>query len=128
MLASKNTEWSKGLSRREREVALLIAQGLSNKEVARALGLSAGTVKSHVHNILQKLGKTRRYSLIPHLQELPSLPLAGSLDNLIEDSMDGGGISADVSRPDTDLRSAGGGKSRQGACGIFGHACELTCI
>ena len=89
MLASKNTGWSKGLSPREREVALLINQGLSNKEVARALGLSAGTVKSHVHNILQKLGKTRRYSLILHLQKLPSLPLAGSIDNLIEDSVDG---------------------------------------
>jgi DNA-binding NarL/FixJ family response regulator len=90
MLASKkNSEWSKELSPREHEVALLIGQGLSNKEVARALGLSAGTVKSHVHNILQKLGKTRRYSLILHLQKLPSLPLAGSLDNLIEDNMDG---------------------------------------
>jgi hypothetical protein len=39
-----------------------------NKEVARVLGLRAGTVKCHVHNILQTLGETRRYSLIAQLQ------------------------------------------------------------
>ena len=73
-MSESKTEWSKALSPREREVALLIGRGLSNKEVARALGLSAGTVKCHVHNILQKLGETRRYRLIAHL---PSLPVAG---------------------------------------------------
>jgi two-component system, NarL family, nitrate/nitrite response regulator NarL len=52
------------LSRREREIALLVARGLSNKEVARELGVSHGTVKSHVHSILQKLGARNRYSLI----------------------------------------------------------------
>ena len=48
--------WSKILSPREGEVALLVARGLSNKEVARELGLGEGTVKAHVHSILQKLG------------------------------------------------------------------------
>ena len=55
MLASVN-EWSKLLSPRERAVALLIAGGLSNKDIARELGVSLGTVKVHVHNIFQKLG------------------------------------------------------------------------
>jgi DNA-binding NarL/FixJ family response regulator len=54
MLVSEN-EWSKILSPLERAVALLIGGGLSNKEVARELGLSVGTVKIHVHNIFQKL-------------------------------------------------------------------------
>ena len=63
MSASVN-EWSKLLSPRERAVALLIAGGLSNKDIARELGLSPGTVKSHVHNIFQKLGVTNRYGLI----------------------------------------------------------------
>ena len=54
----------KKLSLREREIALLVARGLSNKEVARELGLSHGTIKSHVHSILQKLGARSRYSLI----------------------------------------------------------------
>ena len=68
MLDSRNgtpdEEWSKLLSPREREVALLVVRGLSNKEVARELGLSDGTVKAHLHNIFQKLGATRRYNLI----------------------------------------------------------------
>jgi DNA-binding NarL/FixJ family response regulator len=63
MLASVN-EWPKLLSPRERAVALLIGGGLSNKEVARELGLSIGTVKVHVHNIFQKLGVNNRRRLI----------------------------------------------------------------
>lgn len=48
-------EWSSVLSTREREVAFLIGRGFGNKEIARELGLSDGTVKQHVHNILLKL-------------------------------------------------------------------------
>lgn len=40
---------------REREIIGLIAQGLSNKEIAQRIHLSPHTVKSHVHNILEKL-------------------------------------------------------------------------
>jgi|SRR5271166_323139 len=47
--------WSSVLSPREREVALLVARGLANKEIARELGLSQGTVKLHVHSIFLKL-------------------------------------------------------------------------
>jgi DNA-binding NarL/FixJ family response regulator len=57
-------EWSKVLSPREREIALLVASGLSNKEVARQLGLSDGTVKISLHTIYRKLGTKSRYSLI----------------------------------------------------------------
>ena len=57
-------EWSKALSPREREVALLVARGLTNKEVARELGLCDGTVKIHLHSIFQKLGAKSRYNLI----------------------------------------------------------------
>jgi two-component system, NarL family, nitrate/nitrite response regulator NarL len=63
MSASEN-EWLKLLNPRERAIALLIAGGLSNKDIARELGLSLGTVKVHVHNILQKLGETSRNNLI----------------------------------------------------------------
>jgi two-component system, NarL family, nitrate/nitrite response regulator NarL len=48
------------LTRREREIAGLIAAGLQNKEIARRLGLGNATVKNHVHNILQKLNIQRR--------------------------------------------------------------------
>jgi len=48
------------LTPREREVWSAIAQGLSNREIARDLYLSEHTVKFHVHNVLHKLGvKTR---------------------------------------------------------------------
>lgn len=44
------------LSHREREVAELIAQGLSNKLIADELGISPHTAKFHVYNVIQKLG------------------------------------------------------------------------
>jgi two-component system nitrate/nitrite response regulator NarL len=48
------------LTRREREIIGLIDQGLSNKEIARALSIALPTVKNHVHNILEKLQVRRR--------------------------------------------------------------------
>jgi DNA-binding NarL/FixJ family response regulator len=48
------------LSGRERTVIGLIAEGLSNKEIARELHIAVSTVKNHVHNILRKLGTHRR--------------------------------------------------------------------
>ncbi|MCS7289746.1 MAG: response regulator transcription factor, partial [Roseiflexus sp.] len=43
------------LSEREREVLVLLAQGLSNRDIARRLHITEGTVKNHVSNILAKL-------------------------------------------------------------------------
>jgi two-component system, NarL family, nitrate/nitrite response regulator NarL len=48
------------LTSREYQVLQLVAQGLSNKEIATALTVSLPTVKSHVHNVLGKLGTRRR--------------------------------------------------------------------
>jgi two-component system, NarL family, nitrate/nitrite response regulator NarL len=64
MEISLGDEWLKVLSPRQREIAVLVARGLSNKEVARGLGLSEGTVKIHLHTIFQKLGAKRRHNLI----------------------------------------------------------------
>jgi predicted ATPase/DNA-binding CsgD family transcriptional regulator len=49
-----------GLTAREREVAALIAQGKSNREIAEILVVSERTVESHVTNILARLGFTSR--------------------------------------------------------------------
>lgn len=48
------------LSEREREVLELMAKGLSNKEIGRALWISETTVKTHVSHILRKLGQNDR--------------------------------------------------------------------
>jgi two-component system nitrate/nitrite response regulator NarL len=59
--------WLHGLTSREYQVALMVGRGLSNKEVARELGVSAGTVKLHVHHIFQKLGARNRYGVIQRM-------------------------------------------------------------
>ena len=48
------------LTRREREVAALMRQDLSNKEIASRLRIEVATVKIHVHNVLDKLQVHRR--------------------------------------------------------------------
>jgi DNA-binding NarL/FixJ family response regulator len=50
------SELPEPLTGREREVLRLFSAGLSNREIGEALGVVEGTVKNHVHNILQKLG------------------------------------------------------------------------
>ncbi|WP_372624836.1 helix-turn-helix transcriptional regulator [Falsiroseomonas sp.] len=51
------------LTPRETAVLQLLREGLSNKHIARALGLREPTVKVHVHNVLLKLGATNRTQL-----------------------------------------------------------------
>jgi DNA-binding CsgD family transcriptional regulator len=48
------------LTPRQREVAALVADGLSNKEIARRLGLAAASVRGHVEQIMRRLGFARR--------------------------------------------------------------------
>jgi DNA-binding NarL/FixJ family response regulator len=54
------------LSRRELDVVRLIAEGLSNKQIADRLQLSDKTVKNHVANIFSKLGVTARTQIAIH--------------------------------------------------------------
>jgi DNA-binding NarL/FixJ family response regulator len=51
------------LTSREREITGLASTGLSNKEIARHLNRSEGTVKIHLHNILRKLRLSNRTAL-----------------------------------------------------------------
>ncbi len=56
------------LTRREREVAELVAQGASNREIAERLVISARTVETHVENTLRKLGVNTRGDVGPALR------------------------------------------------------------
>lgn len=49
------TSYVERLTDREQRVLELIVAGKSNKEIGRALGIGTGTIKTHVHNILEKL-------------------------------------------------------------------------
>ncbi len=61
------------LSERELQVLQLIAQGKSNGEIAKQLIISVGTVKSHVHSIINKLGVRSRTQAVARARELSLL-------------------------------------------------------
>ncbi|MCI0664406.1 MAG: LuxR C-terminal-related transcriptional regulator [Acidobacteria bacterium] len=63
-----------GISKREYEVLELIAQGLSNQEIAERLFVSLNTVKSHSSNLFMKLDTRRRTQAIHRAKELGLLP------------------------------------------------------
>jgi DNA-binding NarL/FixJ family response regulator len=62
------------LSRREREVAELVAQGLSNVEIASTLVISKRTVESHVDHIKRKLGYRTRNEVMAWAMRERSIP------------------------------------------------------
>ncbi|WP_028115669.1 response regulator [Ferrimonas senticii] len=55
--------WDRDLTPREKEIAQLIGQGMSNKAVGEALFISEGTAKVHVKNLLRKTGCASRVEL-----------------------------------------------------------------
>ena len=59
-----------GLTEREREVLTLVARQLTNQEIAEALVIELGTVKNHVHSILQKLELQNRHQAANYLLSL----------------------------------------------------------
>jgi ATP/maltotriose-dependent transcriptional regulator MalT len=58
------------LSEREREILALLATGRSNQEIADALVLSIGTVKTHTNNIYRKLGVRNRTEALARARSL----------------------------------------------------------
>jgi DNA-binding NarL/FixJ family response regulator len=56
------------LTPREIEVSLLVADGLTNKEIAKQLNVSVYTVKSHIHNIFATLGIVNRVELLKYVK------------------------------------------------------------
>ena len=63
-----------GISPRELEVLQALAAGLANKQIARQLGVSPKTVKTHVARLFDKLGAQRRTEAIRRARELGLVP------------------------------------------------------
>ncbi|AZM60892.1 MULTISPECIES: helix-turn-helix transcriptional regulator [unclassified Streptomyces] len=62
--AAPSAATGSNLTRREREVMLLLSQGRSNAEIAERLTVSSATIRSHVHHVLQKLNARTRAQAI----------------------------------------------------------------
>lgn len=62
------------MTKREREVIALIADALSNKEIAQQLNIATYTVKSHVHNILEKLALHSRLQIATYTRDGETSP------------------------------------------------------
>jgi non-specific serine/threonine protein kinase len=77
------------LTRRERDVAVLVAQGMSNSQIAAALVISARTVETHVQHIMDKLGCGTRAQIAAWATR-PSAEKTPNIRTRIEDSPDAG--------------------------------------
>ena len=62
------------LSKRELEILGLLAEGLSNQEIAARLFVSLSTVKTHLQNLFQKLDVKRRTQAIEKAKRLGLIP------------------------------------------------------
>ena len=69
-----SSEWRRRLTEREQEVACLVADGASNKEVARQLGVTERTVKDHLSHIFSKLQVHDRVQLALHVHGVEPTP------------------------------------------------------
>jgi DNA-binding CsgD family transcriptional regulator len=61
-----------GLTDTEHRVATLIAQGLTNREIAAAMFVTGNTVQTHLRHIFQKLGVRSRTELAAQLLSVPA--------------------------------------------------------
>ena len=63
-LSAKNETLPDSITEREKEICSLLAQGLTNKQIAEALYISEGTVKNYISSIYDKTGIHDRAKLI----------------------------------------------------------------
>ena len=73
------------MTKRERQVIELISEGFTNKEIAQELHLSTYTVKSHVHNILEKLALSTRVQIAKYAHDSAKKESAARGISLIDD-------------------------------------------
>jgi two-component system response regulator DegU len=73
------------MTKRERQVIELISDGMTNKEIAQKLHLSPYTVKSHVHNILEKLALHTRVQIAKYAHTSEDFSTTTDIISLIEE-------------------------------------------
>ncbi|HKZ36682.1 MAG TPA: LuxR C-terminal-related transcriptional regulator [Chryseolinea sp.] len=73
-IINENEVTKLNLSKRELEVLQLMAEGLSNDEIAQRLFLSLSTIKTHSRNLFDKLGVARRTQAIDKAKKLSIIP------------------------------------------------------
>jgi DNA-binding CsgD family transcriptional regulator len=66
-----------GLSPRELQIARLVADGATNRAIARTLDISLWTVSTHLRRVFAKVGVCSRAEMVAHLFGAPHLPLGG---------------------------------------------------
>jgi DNA-binding CsgD family transcriptional regulator len=75
MARAREEEPDLALTGREAEVLALLAEGASNKQIARRLGISAHTAKYHVASLMEKLDAVSRTDAVAHAARLGVLHL-----------------------------------------------------
>ena len=73
------------MTKREKQVIELISEGHTNKEIAQELHLSTYTVKSHVHNILEKLALSTRVQIAKYLHDSKKIDSATKDVSLLDE-------------------------------------------
>jgi len=73
------------MTKREKQVIELISEGYTNKEIAQELHLSTYTVKSHVHNILEKLALSTRVQIAKYLHDSKKIDSATKTISLLDE-------------------------------------------
>ena len=73
------------MTKREKQVIELISEGHTNKEIAQELHLSTYTVKSHVHNILEKLALSTRVQIAKYLHDSKKIDSAKTSISLLDE-------------------------------------------
>jgi len=82
---SSTLDKSVHMSKRELELMELIAEGFANKEIANKLNISTHTVKSHVHNILEKLALSTRTQIAKYVHLTESQESSANTNSLFEE-------------------------------------------
>lgn len=87
------------LTSREREIAVLVAGGLSNKRIATLLNVTEGTVKIHLHNAFAKLEVSNRTALATMVVAKRNAAFLSDADRTVDDQGATGNNRGDLSHP-----------------------------